>query len=127
MKKTTRRSKERSRRATDRNERGDIVTDSSGSIFADLGLNYTQSDMLKVHIAHAITVTLQKRKLTQVEAAKIIGTDQAKISDIVRGQLKGFAVERLLSYLLLLGRDVDVRFSRQFKEDRPGELRIKAA
>jgi hypothetical protein len=32
-----------------------------------------------------------------------------------------------LSYLLLLGRDVDVRISRRFKEDRPGELTVKAA
>ena len=125
MNNTTRRPKVRG--TAERNRGPENVIDSSGNVFADLGLRYTQSDMLKVHIAHAITVTLRKRRLTQARAAEIIGTDQAKLSDIVRGRLKSFGVERLLSYLLLLGRDVDVRISRRFKEDRPGELTVKAA
>jgi predicted XRE-type DNA-binding protein len=113
--------------ATKRHDRAQQVIDSSGNIFADLGLPCSESDMLKVHIAHAITVTLQKRGLTQVQAAEKIGTDQAKISAIIRGRLKNFTVERLLTFLLHLGRDVNVRISKRYKEDRPGELTVNAA
>jgi predicted XRE-type DNA-binding protein len=108
-------------------DRRQSVTKSNGNVFADLGLPSSESDMLKVHIARAITITLERRNLTQTEAAEILGTDQAKISEIVRGRLKSFAIERLLSYLLRLGRDVDVRISKKLNENRPGELRVNAA
>ena len=36
------------------------VHDNSGNVFADLGLSCTEEDMLKVKIAHAITVTVRR-------------------------------------------------------------------
>jgi predicted XRE-type DNA-binding protein len=101
------------------------VTDSTGNVFADLGLPASEEDMLKVHIAYAITVTLRKRGLTQKEAAEIIGTDQAKISALLKGRLKGFGVERLIHYLVRLGRDVDVKISKSHG-DRIGKIRVHA-
>lgn len=102
------------------------VTDSSGNVFADLGLPHTEKDMLKVYIAHAITRAVQRRNLTQAEAAQIIGADQAKVSALMRGRLKDFGVERLLHYLLLLGIDVDISVSRKHKQ-RQGRIKFSAA
>lgn len=101
------------------------VVDSTGNVFADLGLPVSEEDMLKVHIAHAIAVTLRKRDLTQIEAAKIIGADQAKVSALLKGRLKGFSVERLIHFLVRLGRDVDVKISKSHR-DRPGKIRVHA-
>ena len=89
----------------------DIVIDSTGNVFADLDLPASEKDMLKVYIAHAITVTLRKKGFTQKEAAKIIGTDQAKVSALLKGKLTGFSIDRLIHYLVLLGRDIDVKIS----------------
>jgi predicted XRE-type DNA-binding protein len=106
---------------------GQRVVDSSGSVFADLGLSHDQEDVLKVQIALAITNTLRKRGLTQAEAAKIIGTDQAKVSAILRGRLKGLTADRLMRYLLRLGRDIDVHISKKYADNRPGRIRVIAA
>lgn len=80
----------------------ETVTTSSGNIFADLGLPHSEEDMLKVKIAHAIALTVKQRGLTQSEAAKMIGTDHAKASDLFRGRLHGFAVEQLSLFLRAL-------------------------
>lgn len=101
------------------------VTDSSGNIFADLNLPSTGEDILKVQIAHAISVTIERRKLTQTEAASILGTDQAKVSAIVRGRLKDFSTERLFNFLTALGFDVDVNISQRARKE-PGRIRVHA-
>ena len=97
------------------------VIDSSGNVFADLGLPSSSEDMLKVEISRAIANAIRRRKLTQEQAAIIVETDQAKISAILRGRLKTFSVERLVRFLLALGTDMDIRVSKAQKE-RPGRL-----
>lgn len=89
----------------------DIVVESSGNVFTDLGLPTSGDEVMKIALARAITNAVRKRELTQTEAAKIIGVDQAKISALLRGRLKGFSVDRLVRYLTLLGKDIDIRIS----------------
>jgi predicted XRE-type DNA-binding protein len=104
----------------------EMVIDSTGNVFADLELPATDEDMLKVAIARVITNVLRKRELTQVQAAEIIGIDQSKVSALLRGRLKGFSVERLIKFLTLLGKDVDIRISGRFK-NQPGRIKVAAA
>jgi len=104
----------------------ELVIDSSGNVFADLGLPTTEDEMLKVALARAITNAVRKRELTQTEAAKIIGVDQAKISALLRGRLKGFSVDRLVRYLVMLGKDIDIRISARAKNE-PGRIKVVAA
>lgn len=101
------------------------VVESCGNIFEDLGLDYSPEDMLKVRIAIAITATIKKRKLTQVQVGKIIGESQARVSNLVRGQLDRFSVEKLFLILLALGHDIDIGISEARAEK--GELRVRAA
>ncbi len=105
-------------------EQGVAVLKSTGNVFADLGLPSSQEDMLKANIARAITATIRKRKLTQVDAGKIIGVDQAKVSALLRGRLSGFSVERLVFFLVKLGRDVNITISREHKK-REGKVSVK--
>lgn len=103
-----------------------MVHDSAGNVFVDLGLPSTPKDLLKVAIAREITNTLLKKKLTQVDAAKLIGIDQAKVSALMRGRLKGFSVERLINILVMLGRDVNINIPQVYK-DEPGTIQVNAA
>lgn len=105
----------------------DQVIEGSGNVFADLGVPSSQEDLLKVEIAAAITQTIHDRKLTQVEAARLMGADQAKVSAITRGRLKGMTAERLFRYLLALGRDIDIRISHEYRESEVGRLKVIAA
>lgn len=90
----------------------EIVVDGSGDIFSDLGIVLGRDDELKIHIAREISRIIDRDGLTQVQVARLLKTDQAKVSNIARGNLKGFSVERLFTYLLELGFDIDVQVSR---------------
>ena len=102
-----------------RQQNPDEIIRSSGNVFADHGLPSAPEDMLKVDIACAIAGTIQKRNLTQAAAGEIIGVDQAKVSALLRGRLTGFSIERLVMFLVKLGRDVDITVSKE-NADREG-------
>ena len=101
----------------------DTVHESSGNVFADLDLPHEAEDMLKVELARVIAATIRRRRLTQARAAQLVGTDQAKVSSILRGKLKEFSTDRLLKFLLRLGRDIDITVSNTTK-DGPGHLKF---
>jgi predicted XRE-type DNA-binding protein len=108
---------------SDRDKGRQTFTESKGNVFADLGLPASPEDMLKVQIARLIGKTIERRELTQVEAAKRLGTDQAKISAIVRGRLRDFTVDRLFNYLVALGHDVDIHVSQHLRRNE-GKIRV---
>lgn len=83
-------------------------TVSSGNVFADLGLPNPEERLAKAELAHKISVLVSDRGLTQVQTAKLLGVDQPKISALLRGQLSGFSLERLMRFLLLLGQDIKI-------------------
>jgi predicted XRE-type DNA-binding protein len=84
------------------------ITRSSGNVFADLGLPDADHLLAKADLAIEISRVLEERKLTQAEAAEIMGVDQPKVSALVRGRLEGFSMERLYRFLNALGRDVEI-------------------
>jgi predicted XRE-type DNA-binding protein len=83
-------------------------TVSSRNVFADLGLPNPEEALAKAELAHKITVVIRDKGLTQVQAAKLLGVDQPKISALIRGRLSGFSLERLMRFLLLLGQDIKI-------------------
>ena len=82
------------------------VEESSGNIFADLGLANPEDALAKAQLAIEISKIIKKRKLTQACAAKILKISQPKISLLFRGYLEDFSLERLLRFLNDLGQDV---------------------
>jgi predicted XRE-type DNA-binding protein len=69
---------------------------------------------------------IRSRRLTQANAARILKIDQPKISRLLRGQLSGFSTERLMQFLTLLGRDIEIVIKRAPRTHRQGRLRIVA-
>jgi predicted XRE-type DNA-binding protein len=86
-------------------------TPSSGNVFADLGLPDAEDLMAKANLALHIRHTIEARKLTQVQAAALLGLDQPKVSQIVNGRLDGFSTDRLMRFLTDLGCDVTITVS----------------
>lgn len=84
------------------------IEESSGNVFADLGLKDPEELLAKAELVHRIGELIAQRKLTQVRAAKLLGIDQPKVSALRRGQLDGFSTERLFRFLNALGQDVEV-------------------
>ena len=88
------------------------VHDSSGNVFADLGIEDSDEYMAKSELAAEILRIVQRRRLTQAEAAKLRGIRQPKVSDLLRGRLNGFSTDRLLRFINRLGYDVHIRLSK---------------
>ena len=61
------------------------------------------------------------RLAIQAEAAAALGILQPHVSDLARYRLDRFAVERLMAFLVALGRDVEIRIGgRAGRGSRPG-------
>jgi len=85
------------------------VTESGGNVFADLDLPESGELLAKAHLASMIAAIIESRGLTQGEAARVLGATQPIVSNLRRGRLSGFSLDRLLRFLNALGRDVEIR------------------
>lgn len=99
----------------------------SGNVFADLGLPNPDEALAKAGLAQAITDTIERRGLTQEEAARIMGLDQPKVSAIVRGRLIGFTQDRLTRCVLALGNDVEITIRSRTAATAAGHLAVTLA
>ncbi|MDA4133419.1 MAG: helix-turn-helix domain-containing protein, partial [Thaumarchaeota archaeon] len=81
----------------------------SGNVFKGLGFPNPEEAQFKSGLVALIGRQLRARKLTQTQAGKLPGVGQPKVSDMLRGHFHGYSVERLLGFLRLLGKDVDIR------------------
>src|SRR5271163_346337 len=84
------------------------IEESSGNVFADLGLENPAELLAKAELVQRISDIIAERKLTQVRAAKLLGIDQPKVSALLRGKLGGFSTDRLFRFLNALGSDVEI-------------------
>jgi len=101
------------------------VTYGVTDVFHDLGLPDADELLAKSKLAIAIHNTIEARGLTQSQAAALMGTDQGKVSKIIRGRLSEFSTERLLNYLLHLGLDVDIVIHKEtFVAKREGTINV---
>ena len=102
------------------------VEESSGNVFADLGLPDPEGCLVRAELTLRICDIIAERKLTQAKAAAILGIDQPKVSALMRGKLSGFSTDRLIRFLNALGSDVEIVIRPQ-RAKRPGSLRIVPA
>lgn len=84
------------------------ITKSSGNVFADLNVEDAERYQAKADLALQINTILQHRGLKQKEAAELLDIDQPKVSALNCGRLDGFSIERLISFLNRLDRDVEI-------------------
>ena len=84
------------------------ITESSGNVFADLGLPSAEQELTKAHLTLQIYRIIRERGLTQVQAAKALGIKQPHVSLLMRNRAGSFSVGRLMELLTLLGQDVEI-------------------
>jgi len=84
------------------------VTESSGNVFADLGLPNADQELLKARLTLQIYRIIKNRGLTQTEAGKILGIPQPHVSALLRNRSGNFSVGRLIEFLTALGQNVEI-------------------
>jgi predicted XRE-type DNA-binding protein len=82
--------------------------ESSGNVFADLGFPNSEQELVKAKLTVQIYQILKDRKLTQTEAARVLGTTQAQVSALMRCRPVSVSVGKLMEFLTTLGQDVEV-------------------
>jgi len=89
------------------------ITASSGNVFADLGFEPEEAENLRLRAQLLVELerTLDARVRTQAEAARLLGVQQPRISDIVRGRVERFSLDALVNMLAKLGRHVHIEVS----------------
>ena len=103
------------------------VTESDGNVFEDLQLPDSAELLAKARLASMIASIVEARGLTQAEAAEVLGATQPIISNLNRGRLTGFSLDRLLRFLNALGRDVEIRVSSSSSRRGAARTTVKPA
>ena len=98
------------------------VMESSGNVFADIGLPEPAEELTKAQLASHIRQ--ERRRLSQVAAASIMGIDQPKVSALLNGRLANFSSERLMRFLTALGQDVDITVRSKPRNRAHGRIRV---
>lgn len=84
------------------------VEESSGNIYADLGISDPDVMLVKAQLATKIGEIIQGRNWSQLHAAEVLGIPQSKLSKMLRGQFRGISESKMLDCLTRLGRDVQI-------------------
>src|SRR5260221_2265162 len=99
-----------------------IITESSGNVFADLGLPNPERELMKAELTLQIYRIIKQRSMTQAEAAKALGIKQPHVSLLMRNRAGSFSVGRLMEFLTALGHDVEVAIAPSRKKH--GEMSV---
>ncbi len=92
----------------------------SGNVFADLGFPDSQQELLKARLTYEIYKIIEQRKLTQQQAAEILGISQSYVSDLKRNRSGRFSVGKLLELLNALDMDVEVKLKKHPARSKEG-------
>jgi predicted XRE-type DNA-binding protein len=84
------------------------VHEGSGNVYRDLGFPNAEEMLVKAQLVSKIREIIQNKGLTQVEAGRILGLSQPKLSGLLRGQFRGVSERKLIDCLTSLGRDVEI-------------------
>ena len=104
-----------------------VATVSSGNVFADLGLPNAEELGAKVRLCAVINKILEKRKMTQAEAARLLGVNQPKVSALKGYKLEGFSVERLMHFATALQHDVVIEIRPRAASRGAGRVMVVGA
>lgn len=103
------------------------VEESSGNVFADLGYPNAEEALTKSRLAQRIAEILKRKRLTQAQAAELLGIDQPKVSKLLRGKLREFSTDRLFRFLNALDQDVEIVVKRKPRSRRQATVSVTAA
>ena len=87
------------------------IVASSGNVFIDLGYSKDEAAILQMRadLMADLRKFIKTKKLTQAEAAKIIGVSQSRVSDLITGKWEKFSLEMLIILFTKAGMHVKLK------------------
>ncbi len=88
---------------------------STGNVFRDLGFPREEAENLKIRSELMIQISklIRSRRLTQAQAAGLLGVTQPRVSDLVRGKVERFSIDTLVAMLGHAGIQVQITLDRK--------------
>lgn len=102
----------------------EAITRGSSNVFADLGFENPEEELLKAKLVLTITDRIHHLGLSQTKAAGILGVSQPDVSKLLRGRTGGYSLERLFGFIRALGHDVEINVKAPTVV-RPGRMRLQ--
>jgi predicted XRE-type DNA-binding protein len=84
------------------------ISGGAGSVLGDLGLEDAEELSAKAVLAVKLNELIEKRGLSQTEAASITRMTQPKVSQVRRFKLQNISLERLMQALVSLDQHVEI-------------------
>jgi predicted XRE-type DNA-binding protein len=97
---------------------------SRGNVYSDLGFPEAESMLVKAKLVTRIAELIEARDLTQSAAAELLEVSQPKLSNLLRGQFRGFSERKLMDFLTKLGSDVQIVVRNGTRRGKRGSLSV---
>ena len=85
-----------------------LIEKGSTNVYADLGYPDAGEMFVKAQLAAKIGEIIRSRKLTQLQAAALLGITQPKLSNLLRGRFRGISETKMIECLTRLGRNIEI-------------------
>jgi predicted XRE-type DNA-binding protein len=105
----------------------EAITLGGHNVLADLNLPDAEERQTKLRLAVAINDVVASKRLNQTQAAERLGVNQPKISALTHYKLDGSSVERLMTFLTALDRDVEITIRKKPRSRGAGRVVVVAA
>jgi len=103
------------------------IEQGSANVYTDLGDPQAEDMLLKAELARQMGHIIKNRRLTQQQAADVLGIAQPKLSQLLRGQFRGVSEAKMLNCLSRLGQDVQILIAPTPLRQPVGQIRVLAA
>ena len=96
---------------------------SNGNVYADIDEN-ADAMLVKAQLAACIQEILNSRKLTQTQAAEILGLPQPELSRMLQGHFRGISETKMMNCITRLGRDVRIVIGPEHRTGQTGHIEV---
>jgi predicted XRE-type DNA-binding protein len=96
------------------------------NVWLQLGFADAEEHFLKAQLVLRLDRTIERLRLTQLEAARRLGTTQPELSKILGGKFSEVSLERLMRFLSALGHTVEIKVG-STRKGRKGEVTVRAS
>jgi predicted XRE-type DNA-binding protein len=108
-------------------ERKEPVTRGTGNVFADLGYSNPGERQAKLRLAYCVIASLDRRKLSDVAAAKVLGLSRASIRALRNYRLRAFSIEQLMTLVTAVGHDIEIVVQLTRRTRKSGRIHVAGA
>lgn len=87
------------------------MTEPDGNLNEDNRIDNMETRNLKLraYLMRELEILIHDRRLTQSDAANLLGVQQSRVSDLIRGKTDRFSIDMLVNLLAKMGHDVEMK------------------